>query len=162
PVLNVVPGQSVDEGDFLNLPNLGQITQATSDPFESWTFSVDWGDGGMPDSGSAIVDSTGHGHFDGGHVYSVDGSYTVTVRVENNEGLAATKTFTVTVNEVEPELDDIEVDPVKEGEIVDIGDVAFEDPDYLDVHTATIDWGDGTSPDPGTIAYTLQRDGDTT
>ena len=67
------------------------ITQATSDPNEGWTFDIDWGDGGDHDFGTAAIDAAGGsggvaaGHFAGDHVFSTDGSYTVTVKAQNNE-----------------------------------------------------------------------------
>src|SRR5205807_3150357 len=157
-----IAGQNIDEGDTLSIPNMGSITQSSSDPNHSWGYTVDWGDGDLPDSGTATVDVPGaSAHFNGTHSYAIDGTYTVTVRVLDNLGLSATQTFTVTVNEVSPTLEDFTVDsPVNEGDPVDLGPVAFRDPDTRDTHTATIAWGDGTT-DAGTVAQAPDRDGST-
>ena len=125
------------------------------------------GDGGNHDFGTAAIDAPGGaggvaaGHFAGNHVFSTDGSYTVTVKAQNNEGLFATQTFTVTVNEVNPSMDPLAVDsPVNEGSPVDLGEIGFDDLDTRDTHSATVSWGDGTT-NVGTVSQAQDREGGT-
>jgi hypothetical protein len=160
PALASVAGQNVNEGEVLDLPRVGVITQTTTDANHLWNYTIDWGDGGLQDFGTAVVDVPGsQGHFDGSHSYAADGTFTVTLRVQDNLGLSATQTFTVTVNEQPPELDPLTLtSPVNAGEVVDLGALGFEAPDVHDTYTATVSWGDGTTND-GVVTSFIARDG---
>ena len=111
PVLTVVGDQAATVGQALSLTDLGAFTDAGFDnpsgspaTMESFTFTVDWGDGSSVDSGSATIDTTGSagtataGSFDGSHTYAAAGSYTVTVTVQDDDGGSDSETFTATVS----------------------------------------------------------------
>lgn len=91
--------------------------------------------------------------FDLAHCYLDDGFYTLLVTVFNEEVEYASDTANVTVNNVPPSIESLSVsptDPVRPGAVVDLT-VMFSDPGRLDAHTATIQWGDGTS-----VQYSLE------
>ena len=102
----------------------------------------------------------GAGTLDGTHGYADDGIFTVEVCVTDNHGAIGCDTLSVTVNNVAPTVEAGSDKAVKEGDIVNLPPGAFTDPGILDVHTAVIDWGDGTlesgqvgqAPGSGTVA----------
>ncbi len=77
------------------------VAQGSSEvpEFETYTYSINWGDGTTPDSGSATIDTPGTnvgdpvaGSFDGTHTYAEFGIYTVTVSVVSDTGADASET----------------------------------------------------------------------
>ena len=129
---------------------------------DTHTATIAWGDGteavtaavaeapfGPPGS-TAGLDGTASAT----HVFADDGPHTVTVCVTDDEGGAHCDDTTVTVANVDP---DIEID--------DVGEVPafflplmgvpiagrFHDLGTLDTHAVTIDWGDGTTSSATTI-----------
>lgn len=82
-----------------------------------------------------------------------DDDYSGTAKVEVYDGTVTdTDTAQVTVNNVAPLLSMIEgpIDPVQLGTSIDIIG-HFSDPGPDDIHTATIDWEDGSEPDTDNI-----------
>ncbi len=75
-----------------------------------------------------------------------DGTYTVAVRVTDHLGHSATASAQVTVRNVAPTVAQVGHDPAQPwpGQTVTV-QASFTDPGWLDTHTATIDWGDGTT-----------------
>jgi VCBS repeat-containing protein len=80
-------------------------------------------------------------------VYADDGVYTVTVTVTDDDGAVVADTFIVTVGNVAPVVDAGADKTVDEAATFGIA-VSYEDAGSGDTHTATIDWGDGTGPEP--------------
>jgi PKD repeat protein len=174
PTLIVPPNQTVDEGALLSLPEIGQFTDPGFDnpanlggpTSETFTFSINWGDGQPADTGMAPIDAPGgpgvltSGSFDGSHIYADNGTYTVTVTISDDDGGATSTTFQVTVNNVAPTLavpGDTTVGRNAPLTLVDIG--VYNDPGFdnlLNVggetterFTFAIDWGDGQPVDSG-------------
>ncbi len=178
PTLVVPSDQTVNEGSQLSITDIGQFTDPGFDnplniggeTTETFTYSIDWGDGTSADSGDATIDSPGSigvptaGSFDGSHTYADNGVYTVTVTVFDDDGGATSATFQVTVNNVAPTL----IVPVDQTvgrnaplTLIDIGqfaDPGFDNPlnvggETSERFTFAIDWGDGSPLDsgPGTI-----------
>ncbi len=82
-----------------------------------------------------------------------DGVFTVGVKVTNANGFSSTASATVTVTNVKPSVSLASNAPKAENTSVTVtGTVS--DPGWLDILTATIDWGDGTSE---AIAGTLEN-----
>lgn len=82
------------------------------------------------------------------HIYGKSGLYIAKLRVAVNEdGGVTTRHFAeVKVKNVVPQVYMPTDITVKEGEEVPIS-VKFTDANWLDTHTATIDWGDNTAPE---------------
>jgi hypothetical protein len=85
-------------------------------------------------------------------VYKDNGTYTVTVSVTDNQGATGTGTATVTVNNVAPTPGAITIspNPVQINTSV-TATGTFTDPGVLDTHTATAQWGDGSSDTSCTV-----------
>ncbi len=85
------------------------------------------------------------------HVYATFGTYTVTVTVTDNGGLSSTQTFQIVVGNVGPTVQPIAQQSVDEGSQFSLPGVTFNDPGTLDTHTATVNWGDGSSTEVATV-----------
>jgi DNA/RNA endonuclease G (NUC1) len=78
------------------------------------------------------------------HVYAQDGEYTVTVTITDDDGLTDTASLTVVVSNVAPVLAAIADATLAAGDAYTVSGT-FSDPG-ADAWTATVDWGDGSSP----------------
>ncbi len=71
PTLTVVGNQVTTEGAVLEIIDLGTFTDPGFGPTETFTYTIDWGDGSPHDSGGATIDVPGSagvltaGSFDG-------------------------------------------------------------------------------------------------
>ncbi|WP_442484114.1 PKD domain-containing protein [Aeoliella sp. SH292] len=168
PTLTVSPNQTVNEGSLLTLTNIGQISDpgySNIDPpsSETFTYSINWGDGTAADSGNATIDQLGSegvptlASFDGSHTFADDGVYTVTVTVTDDNGGVASQSFTVTVGNVAPTLTVSPNQNVNEGTLLTLTNIGqISDPGYSNIDppssetfTYSINWGDGTAADTG-------------
>jgi PKD repeat protein len=133
---------------------------------EKFTYTIDWGDstatadGSLEGvNGSPGVPSTGA--FNHTHTYADNGTYVVTVTVRDDDGGQAVKTFTVTVNNVDPTLRFLgpplvttEGTAIALEALVAVEDPGFSNPanqnhptnggQFQEIITAvSVDWGDG-------------------
>src|SRR5690606_35235595 len=170
PTLVATGNQSIAEGALLEIANLGAISDPGFDnpdrpggpSFETFTYTINWGDGTADELGSATIDQVGSGgiptlaSFDGSHIYADDGVYTVTVTVMDDDGGVATETFEVAVTNDAPTLSLAPNQAVDEGELLQvtnlgmISDPRFHHPNRpggpsAETFTYTINWGDGTA-----------------
>jgi len=176
PTLTVVGNQTVNEGSQLSLVNIGTLTDpgfknalnpggATD---ETFTYTINWGDGTVADSGTATVDALGgvgaptSGSFDGAHTYADNGVYSVTVTVFDDDGGQHQQTFQATVLNVAPMLSVVGNQAINEGSLLSITNIgAFTDPGFwnafnpvsggetAETFTFNINWGDGTADSTG-------------
>ena len=140
---------------------------------ETFTASIDWGDGttepvtdiSLPwTTGSEGVDTAGA--IQASHAYADNGIYTVTVTVYDDDEGFDTETFTVTVNNVSPEISGVtgneSVDEGSAFTLAELGwaieDPGFDNPDNATgeveetfTGTYTVDWGDGTPVESAAI-----------
>ncbi len=181
PTLSVAANQTTNEGSALSLTNIGSFTDpgfnnplnplAGGETTETFTFTINWGDGTAVDGGAATVDVLGSpgtltaGSMDGLHTYADDGIYTVTVTVLDDDAGQSVRTFTVTVNNVAPTLnltvDASLIDAIDEGGVTQVNitglfsDPGFDNPNNRalfpgnalpeteETFTYEVDWGDG-------------------
>ncbi len=114
-----VSDRTTSEGAALNITGLATFTDPgfdnaanpNSQPplhVESFTYSLDWGDGSALESGSVTMVTPGSagtptsGSINGSHVYADSGVYDATVTITDDDGGSTTETFGVTVNNVAP------------------------------------------------------------
>jgi PKD repeat protein len=123
---------------------LGSFSDPDNGP---WHVVVSWGDGSFTtfnQSSAGALPPTAHTYVD-------NGTYTVTVTVTDSEGASDTGSFHVTVANVPPTVGPLTcpVSPVPVGTVL-VASSPFTDPGRLDTHTASFNWGDGTTT-PGVV-----------
>jgi PKD repeat protein len=151
--------QNVDEGELVALDPSTFNDLGTLD---THTATVDWGDGSPVASGVVTENPFGppgsvlgaNGTVASNHVYAEDGPYTVTVTVTDDEGLFASSTLDVSVDNVAPTVEAGPSQTGSEGSVVSLTAATFNDLGTLDTHTATIDWGDGSPLAAGLVTET--------
>ena len=184
PTLTLIANQAINEGSLLSLPNIGQFTDPgfanslnVNDPSnggettETFSYSINWGDGTTIDLGSATIDAPGSvgvlttGSFDGSHTYADNGLYTVTVTVFDDDLGQDVHTFSVTVANVNPTLSVVANQTINEGSLLSLPNIGqFTDPGFdnplnvndplngaetVEMFTFSINWGDGTAVNAG-------------
>ncbi|TPW19131.1 MAG: PDK repeat-containing protein, partial [Elusimicrobia bacterium] len=143
PSLASMAGQAAAEGAPVSLQGAA-FTDAGA--LDTHTARVDWGDG---TSRPAAVSS---GTVQAQHAYGDDGAFIAVVTVRDDDGAVSSSSFTVTVANRVPALAAIPDAAAAEGTFIELPPAAFTDAGYLDGHTATVDWGDGTSEPAADIA----------
>ncbi|WP_404791342.1 PKD domain-containing protein [Altericista sp. CCNU0014] len=106
------------------------------------TYTWDLGDSSSPIAGQTI-----------NHTYANNGTYTVTLSVNSNNGPTATEQRTVTVNNIAPTANAGPDQTADEGQTIQLSGT-YTDPGILDTHTLTWDFGDGSAPITGTLTPT--------
>ena len=133
------------------------FTNILAGTHESFSASIDWGDGSPLDpvevlvtNGQAGVPTAGT--VSGGHTYRNNGSYTGIVTVTDDDGGTGLATFTITVENALPTVLSLSSVAGNEGGEVQLSGT-FSDPGIADTHTALVHWGDG-STSAGLVAET--------
>ncbi len=121
--------QETDEGTTIS------FSGSFFDPgwLDTHTIEWDFGDG-----------NTETGTLNTIHAYGDNGLYQVILTVTDDDGGVGSDFLYVTVNNVAPSVEALEDQEMDEGTSVSLVLASFTDPGWLDTHTATIDWGDGT------------------
>ncbi|MBI1298435.1 DUF11 domain-containing protein [bacterium] len=132
---------------------------------ETFTYTIDWGDGSAPVTGAVtgvVNGSAGTpttGALSSAHTYADNGVYTVTVTIADDDGGSTSATFTITVSNVAPTVTATTNRTVAEAALLSITDiVTFTDPAWEEAgrssgdgpFTYSINWGDGSTPFTGT------------
>jgi hypothetical protein len=138
PVVNAFNGATINEGGtYTASGSFSDSSGATN-----WTGTVNYGDG----TGNLPLTLNPDKTFALSHVYADNANYTVTVTI-NNGTANGVRTATVNVNNVAPSLS------LGPDSFVNFGqpftqNAAFADPGTSDTWTATVDYGDGSGPQP--------------
>ena len=131
PVVAAGADQSTDEGAAVN------FTGSFTDVGVNDTHTIMW-DFGDSNSVSGTLTPT--------HSYADDGVYTVTLTVTDDDGGVSSDTLTVTVGNVAPVIDELNLDStsIDEGQSVTVSG-SFSDAGSADTFTGTALWSDGAS-----------------
>ncbi|TWU05296.1 PKD domain protein [Symmachiella macrocystis] len=126
----------------------GRVIDAGS--LDTHTIRVNWGDGSADSliqlTASETTFTATHRYLDDNPTGTPQDIYPVTISVVDNNGGSSQQQLTVTVQNVAPQITTLltKPDAVEEGSPL-VLDGTFSDVGSLDTHTATINWGDGTS-----------------
>ena len=146
PVVEAGPDQVANEGATVALAPATFGDPGTAD---THTATIDWGDGSVEPG--TVNEIAGSGTVAGAHSYGDNGVYQVTVTVTDDDGASDSDSHTVTVSNVAPTVEAGPDQTVFEDDPVSLSAALFTDPGTLDTHTATIDWGDGTTVSTGGV-----------
>ena len=155
PTVSNLVGDEVTEGSRARLSGL--LHDAGVD--DSFTVSVDWQDGSVPDEVAYPAGTTSftfeHWYLDDDPSGTPSDTYFATVTVTDDDGGMTTETVATVVNNAAPT---VWIDTIAHGHPfmpvgVDIEVVAgWGDNGVEDTHTGSIDWGDGTISALGDVA----------
>lgn len=111
-----------------------------SDTDDSWSATVDYGDGGGQQPLMLRADNT----FSLGHTYADNGNFLVVVTVQDSGNLGDEASFHVLVRNVQPQnvTWNGPLFAARGQSLAFAG--SFTDPGTGDTHTASVDWGDGS------------------
>jgi len=133
PIISIGSNAEIDEGS--------RLTRACSfaDPgHDTWTGSVDYGDGG----GERPLNLTPDKTFQLDHFYQDNGLYTVVAKIADDDGGVSLGSFQLTVRNVPPKVDAGADISLEEGNTLVRGG-SFADPG-ADTWTGMVDYGDGS------------------
>ncbi len=143
PTLTVsVPGVNATEGSAFSGVVATGTAYGTTNPLSA---SINWGDGNSS-TGSITLNPDGSYSVAGSHTYAEEGSYALTVTVNDSGSLSATGNGSATVADAALTLKQFQVSSPKalHGSLK----ATFTDADpggTLSDYTATINWGDGNT-----------------
>ena len=112
---------------------------------ETYSCTIDYGDGTGPVAGTLI--GTGPGTLCQGpvHLYSVSGTFKITVTVKGSSGLTGSASTSISVVNVAPVVASYTVAPVTKLGTAVSASATFVDPGTRETYKATWTWGDGTT-----------------
>ncbi|MEM9599347.1 MAG: PKD domain-containing protein, partial [Acidobacteriota bacterium] len=121
-----------------------EVAVAFGDPgADTHSATLTWGDGGS-DPATLWTDD-GLGWAGGGHAYAADGSYTAQLCVDDDDGGSTCIDLPVRVDNAAPVVTAAAPTGWVAGSAISTVLATYVDPGAGDVHTATVDWGDGQS-----------------
>ena len=136
---------SIDENGIATL----QLSFTDVGSLDTHTVDIDWGDGTTETVNLSLGQTTltiQHQYLDDDPSGTLSDVYTVNVTVTDDDGGTDTASDTITVNNLDPEINffDIVETSIDENGIATL-QLSFTDVGSLDTHTVDIDWGDGTT-----------------
>lgn len=150
PVVFSGSNKSVQEGETATISQTAFFDAGEGD---AHTATIDWGDGS---SSAGTVDQS-QGLVTAGHEYVNDGLYAVTIVVCDDDAGCGEGTLQVSVSNVPTEIVALQLQSAGPAHVEGLPvtlTAPINDKGTLDTHTSTIDWGDGTPIDGGSVAET--------
>jgi len=159
PVASSYPPFSSPSGSSIDLGTLTDLRGSVAGQTDSVT--VDWGDGTTPNPGSVIptgnlaMGSSGTtSDIQGSHTYAIPGKYTIHYTVTDSQGDSVEASTTYQASAPSLQLTPLPLsisagDPINGAVLASLTPINSTDPAVA--FTATINWGDGSKPTPGTV-----------
>ena len=160
-ISNTTPSNLVVSGGTINENGSATVsgTFVDPDPMQPHTVTIAWNDAGASSilnlAAGTFAFSAGHQYLDDNPTATPTDNYPVSVTVTDGADTASGGS-TVIVNNVAPSIDSfggVPATPISAGSAVSLT-ANFSDIGTKDTHTCSINWDDGGSPVPGTIAET--------
>jgi hypothetical protein len=139
PQVNQISGGTINEGSTFTEDSSFSEANATS-----WRATVDYSDGAGPQPLTLNPDNT----FTLSHTYQNSGIYAVNLEITDNNGITSTQIVDVTVNTLPVSITQFSVDNNNPDVLAGTDSSFLASYTYsgpLDTHSASINWGDGTS-----------------
>lgn len=137
PILGTIGNRTLDEGQ-LDIVSIGAFLDFDSvGPFP---FSIDWGDGGTPETGTATITTSGTptaGTFNGSRLMD-DDLYTVAFTLSDEHGNSVTESVYFTIENVPPTADPGGPYEVEENGAVQLQGEGYDPAEHLD--PLTFEW----------------------
>lgn len=152
PELATLGDIAANEGDRVTV----SASFSDADLADSHTATIDWGDGTV--GPADISEADGLGTATAKHVYADNGNYAIGVTVRDLAGATAAVSATARIANVAPTVTGSDFDAVKRTPfsriVATFSDAAFTSvaAGTQETFTASIDWGDGTPVEPGSIS----------
>ena len=153
PVVLTASDLTGQEGE--NLDFAGSFSDAGI--LDTHTATVDWSDGTT--SPGTVTEANGLGTVTASHVYADNGVYPTRLVVTDNEEASGERAATATIANVAPIVTAIQNQTIGEGTTLDRIVATFADPGFTslpagteETFSATIDWGDQTPLESGTVS----------
>ncbi len=146
------PAFSASEGIPANDVTVATFTDTRNG---SYTAAIDWGDG-TTDNGT-VTGSGGNYSVTGSHTYADGGTYPVNVTITDDVGMTTVATATATVSDAALSATPQTLSTPQGSALNNATLATFTDAnpnDSIDSYAASIDWGDGSPTDLGTITLT--------
>jgi hypothetical protein len=126
---------------------------------DTHTATINWGDGAT--SAAALTESNGSGSMSGHHAYSAPDNYTINFTILDDDGAGISSGVGITIGGggLSNSLPVLQLANYHTYEGGGSFSAEFTDPDSLDTHTGTIDWGDGSPVKPLFVRYNSGRPG---
>jgi len=148
-VIDAGPDHAAVEGDPLGMPNAAYTAAV---PANQLTLTISWGDGTSEPGTLVPTSGTNGGTISNTHRYADNGTYTVTLSLTDGSA-TVTDSFVATVSNAAPVGGTVAgLAAAVRGQTL-VYSLPFTDAGTADTHTASIDWGDGTSS-TGTVTET--------
>ncbi len=169
PVVDPLPEITADEGASVTLSGtFRDATFADDDTADSYTATIDWGDGSQ--SPATVTFADGSGTFSAAHTWADNGQYNVSVILSdgNQSGgnQSATASTTANVANLAPTIVPATTLTIEAGQTLTRAFGQFTDPGFTNVvagttetFTANIDWGDGSTNTTGNLTVTQGQPG---
>ena len=144
-VIDVFQGQAFD-GLLATFYDVG-FTNITAGTAETFSASIDWGDGTTTSDAAieVVQGTTGTAtvvRISGNHTYATIGEFTATVTVADDDGGTANSEILFRVADTAPVIEPLAEINASEGDSVTL-QATFADQTASTSYTAAVDWGDG-------------------
>ena len=134
--IQIDPISTIDEGGSISVDVGYRVSDGA-------TVTIDWGDG----VSAAVIPSVNDQRlsFQDTHFYGQNGSYTIIFTITTSSGDIETESKVVIVRNVSPTISDAALSmSLVQASLDEVSlDITFVDPGVDDIHTISIDWGDG-------------------